>query len=57
MINNLGFRSWKNDLINWIAPQSNQNLADIAGGTDIAINIKQEQFCSCFRLNKNDPNW
>ncbi len=30
-------RSWKNDLINWIAPQSTQNLADIAGGTgDIA---------------------
>ena len=30
-------RSWKSDLINWIAPQSNQNLADIAGGTgDIA---------------------
>ena len=30
-------RSWKNDLINWMAPQSTQNLADIAGGTgDIA---------------------
>ena len=30
-------RSWKNDLINWIAPQSSQSLADIAGGTgDIA---------------------
>ena len=30
-------RSWKNDLINWLAPQSTQNLADIAGGTgDIA---------------------
>ena len=30
-------RSWKNDLINWLAPQGNQNLADIAGGTgDIA---------------------
>ena len=30
-------RNWKSDLINWIAPQSNQNLADIAGGTgDIA---------------------
>ena len=29
--------SWKSDLINWLAPQSNQNLADIAGGTgDIA---------------------
>ena len=26
-------RSWKNDLINWLAPQSTQNLADIAGGT------------------------
>ncbi len=31
-------RSWKNDLINWLAPQKHQNLADIAGGTgDIAI--------------------
>ena len=30
-------RSWKNDLINWMAPQCTQNLADIAGGTgDIA---------------------
>ena len=30
-------RLWKNDLINWLAPQSTQNLADIAGGTgDIA---------------------
>ena len=30
-------RFWKNDLINWLAPQNTQNLADIAGGTgDIA---------------------
>ena len=30
-------RIWKNDLINWLAPQNNQRLADIAGGTgDIA---------------------
>ena len=30
-------RVWKNDLINWMAPQKNQKLADIAGGTgDIA---------------------
>ncbi len=37
-ITSLGIhRSWKNDLINWLAPQSTQNLADIAGGTgDIA---------------------
>ena len=37
-ITSLGFhRSWKSDLINWLAPQSNHNLADIAGGTgDIA---------------------
>ena len=37
-ITSLGIhRSWKNDLINWLAPQGNQNLADIAGGTgDIA---------------------
>ena len=26
-------RVWKNDLINWLAPQNNQRLADIAGGT------------------------
>ena len=37
-ITSLGIhRSWKNDLINWLSPQSTQNLADIAGGTgDIA---------------------
>ena len=37
-ITSLGIhRSWKSDLINWLAPQSNHNLADIAGGTgDIA---------------------
>ena len=37
-ITSLGIhRSWKNDLINWMAPQCTQNLADIAGGTgDIA---------------------
>ncbi len=37
-ITSLGIhRSWKNDLINWLAPQSNQKLADIAGGTgDVA---------------------
>ena len=37
-ITSLGIhRSWKNDLINWFAPQNTQNLADIAGGTgDIA---------------------
>ena len=30
-------RRWKSDLIYWLAPQSNQNLADIAGATgDIA---------------------
>ena len=33
-ITSLGIhRSWKNDLINWLAPQKNQNLADVAGGT------------------------
>ena len=33
-ITSLGIhRSWKNDLINWLAPQKNQKLADIAGGT------------------------
>ena len=30
-------RYWKNELINWLAPQSHQILADLAGGTgDIA---------------------
>ncbi len=30
-------RLWKNELINWLAPQSHQILADLAGGTgDIA---------------------
>ena len=37
-LSSLGFhRFWKQELINWIAPQSNQSLLDIAGGTgDIA---------------------
>ncbi len=37
-ITSLGIhRYWKDDLINWLAPQNTQNLADIAGGTgDIA---------------------
>jgi len=37
-LSSLGFhRLWKQELINWIAPQSNQTLLDIAGGTgDIA---------------------
>ena len=30
-------RAWKNYLINWLSPQKNQKLADLAGGTgDIA---------------------
>ena len=33
-------RAWKNDLINWLSPQKNQKLADIAGGTgDVAQNF------------------
>ena len=37
-LSSLGFhRLWKQELINWIAPQPNQSLLDIAGGTgDIA---------------------
>ena len=37
-LSSLGFhRLWKQELINWISPQSNQSLLDIAGGTgDIA---------------------
>ena len=33
-LSSLGFhRLWKQELINWIAPQPNQSLLDIAGGT------------------------
>ena len=37
-LSSLGFhRLWKQELINWLAPQSHQSLLDIAGGTgDIA---------------------
>ena len=37
-LSSLGFhRLWKQELINWIAPQYNQSLLDIAGGTgDVA---------------------
>ena len=37
-LNSFGIhRAWKNDLINWLSPQKNQKLADLAGGTgDIA---------------------
>ena len=42
-LSSLGFhRLWKQELINWIAPQSNQSLLDIAGGTgDIAFRFSK----------------
>ena len=55
-ITSLGIhRSWKNDLINWLAPQKTQNLADIAGGTgDIAHKFLNEGGNSAhiFDINK-----
>ena len=64
-------RFWKNDLINWLSPQKNQNLADIAGGTgDIAkkfiqyggksayvIDINQEMIESGRKQNKDKLHW
>ena len=43
-ITSLGIhREWKNNLINWMAPQKNQKLADIAGGTgDLAIKFRKK---------------
>ena len=64
-------RVWKNDLINWLAPQKNQKLADIAGGTgDIAqkfienggssayvIDINSEMIKAGKKQNKDKLHW
>jgi demethylmenaquinone methyltransferase/2-methoxy-6-polyprenyl-1,4-benzoquinol methylase len=64
-------RLWKNDLINWLAPQKNQKLADIAGGTgDIAqkfianggesayvIDINIEMIKAGKKQNKKKLHW
>ena len=48
-------RVWKNDLINWLSPQKNQKLADIAGGTgDIAQKFIQNGGGSSYVIDIND---
>ena len=63
-------RAWKNDLINWLSPQKNQKLADLAGGTgDIArkflnngggsayiIDVNIEMIKAGLNQKKNDEN-
>ena len=47
-------REWKNSLINWLSPQKNQNLADIAGGTgDIAKKFLRAGGKSAFVIDIN----
>ena len=47
-------RIWKNDLINWLSPQKNQKLADIAGGTgDIAQKFIQNGGGSAYVIDIN----
>ena len=47
-------RVWKNDLINWLSPQKNQKLADIAGGTgDIAQKFIQNGGGSAYVIDIN----
>ena len=47
-------REWKNSLINWLSPQKNQNLADIAGGTgDIAKKFLKAGGKSAFVIDIN----
>ena len=48
-------RVWKNDLINWLSPQKNQSLADIAGGTgDIAHKFIKNGGGSAYVIDIND---
>ncbi len=48
-------REWKNHLINWLAPQKNQRLADIAGGTgDIAQKFINAGGHSAFVIDINE---
>ena len=48
-------REWKNNLINWLAPQNNQKLADIAGGTgDIANRFLSNGGQSAYVIDINE---
>ena len=48
-------REWKNNLINWLAPQNNQKLADIAGGTgDIANKFLNNGGHSAYVIDINE---
>ena len=55
-ITSLGIhREWKNNLINWMAPQKNQKLADIAGGTgDIARKFLNNGGHSAYIIDINE---
>jgi demethylmenaquinone methyltransferase / 2-methoxy-6-polyprenyl-1,4-benzoquinol methylase len=55
-ITSLGIhREWKNNLINWMAPQKNQKLADIAGGTgDIARKFLNNGGQSAYIIDINE---
>jgi demethylmenaquinone methyltransferase/2-methoxy-6-polyprenyl-1,4-benzoquinol methylase len=47
-------RAWKNDLINWLSPQKNQKLADLAGGTgDIAHRFVNNGGGSAYIIDAN----
>ena len=48
-------REWKNYLINWMAPQKNQKLVDIAGGTgDIARKFLNNGGHSAYVIDINE---
>ena len=55
-ITSLGIHiEWKNNLINWMAPQKNQKLADIAGGTgDIARKFLNNGGHSAYVIDINE---
>ena len=55
-ITSLGIhREWKNNLINWMAPQKNQKLVDIAGGTgDIARKFLKNGGHSAYVIDINE---
>ena len=55
-ITSLGIhREWKNNLINWMAPQKNQKLVDIAGGTgDIAHKFLKNGGHSAYVIDINE---
>ena len=54
-ITSLGIhRLWKDSLINWLAPQPYQKLADIAGGTgDISVKFLLAGGCSAHIIDIN----